>query len=181
MPRDCHHWAFRGHSTERNVMRLYDIAAEIRQMFDAGDESGEVSPDTFDQFSKLNLEWDAKVNAICGLIQELFAFVDAAKTESKRLADLAKVRCRRAESLEEYLMLCLDRLGQTRHETDKFKTWIQKNPISFIPTVDAEDLPEKFQRVVVAPDLQAVKKEFEDTGIVPEGFEKKQGRNLRIK
>jgi Siphovirus Gp157 len=162
-------------------MRLYDIAAEIRRLFDAGNESGEVSQDTFDLFSKLNLELDAKVNAICGLIKEWSAEADAATTESKRLAELARVRCRRADSMKDYLMQCLDRLNETRHETSLFKTWIQDNPVSLIPTVEPEELPKKFQRVKIDADVQAAKKELEETGNVPEGFEQKFGRHLRIK
>ena len=162
-------------------MRLYDIAAEIRRLFDCGDESGEVSQDTFDQFSKLNLAFDAKVNAICGLIRELSAEADAAKVESKRLSELARTRCNRIESLQEYLMHCLDCMNETRHETDLFKTWIQNNPVSLVPIVEPEELPQKFQRVKFDADVQAAKKELEETGVVPEGFEQKFGRHLRIK
>src|SRR5579864_2490124 len=159
-------------------MRLYDIAAEIRRLFGSGDESGEVSQDVFDQFSKLNLAFDAKVNAICGLIRELSAEAEAAKAESKRLSELAKVRCNRIDSLEEYLMHCLDRLNETRYETSLFKTWIQNNPVSLVPTVEPEALPKKFQRVRIDADVQAAKKELEQTGEVPEGFEQKFGRHL---
>ena len=162
-------------------MRLYDIAAEIRDLFTAGDETAEVSQDAFDQFSKLNLELDAKVNAICGLIKEWSAQADAASAESKRLAELAKIRCRRVDSMKEYLMYCLDRLNETRHETDFFRTWIQNNPVSLVPTVEPEELPKKFQRVKIDADVQAAKKEFEETGEVPQGFEQKIGRHLRIK
>jgi hypothetical protein len=161
-------------------MRLYDIAAEIRDLFIA-DESGEVAQDTFDQFSKLSLAFDAKVNAICGLIKEWSAEADAATAESKRLAELAKVRSRRADSMKEYLMHCLDRLNETRHETDFFKTWIQNNPVSLVPTVEPEELPKKFQRLKLDADVQAAKKELEETGVVPDGFEQKFGRHLRIK
>jgi hypothetical protein len=162
-------------------MRLYDIAAEIRDLFVAGEESGEVSQDTFDQFSKLNLALDAKVNAICGLIREWSAEADAAAAESKRLAELSRVRCRRADSLKDYLMQCLDRLNETRHETSLFKTWIQDNPASLVAKVEPEALPKKFQRVKIDADVQAAKKEMEQTGEVPEGFEQKFGRHLRIK
>ena len=162
-------------------MRLYDIAAEIRDLFTAADESAEVSQDAFDHFSKLNLEFDAKVNAICGLIKEWSAEADAAAAESNRLAELSRVRSRRADSMKEYLMHCLDRLNETRHETAIFKTWIQNNPVSLTPTVEPEELPKKFQRVKIDADVQAAKKEFEETGAIPEGFEQKFGRHLRIK
>jgi hypothetical protein len=162
-------------------MRLYEIAAEIRDLFTAGDEAAEVAQDSFDQFSKLNLALDAKVNAICGLIKEWSAEADAAAAESKRLAELVRVRCKRADSLKEYLMFCLDRLNETRHETALFKTWIQNNPVSLVPTVEPEELDKKFQRVKIDADVQAAKKELEETGVVPAGFEQKFGRHLRIK
>ena len=78
-------------------------------------------------------------------------------------------------------MYCLDRLNKTRHETDFFRTWIQNNPVSLVPTVEPEELPKKFQRVKIDADVQAAKKEFEETGEVPQGFEQKIGRHLRIK
>lgn len=164
-------------------MKLYEIAAGIRATLDRADlETGELSPDAFADLDVLALNLDAKIDGLCGLLRELQADADAARVESKRLAELARVRENHADRLKAYLLDCLRAAGLARHETPTFKIWQQANPPSYVCVVtDPRELPPELQRVTVAPDLAAAREQHKTTGVVPTGFEVKSGSHLRIK
>lgn len=161
---------------------LYDLGTEWQRLMAAVSDDGELDPETERELEDLDLALAWKVEAVCCVIRELDARAEGRAAEAKRLADLAASDKRGAGRLRARLLEHLQRTGQAKVETARFRVWAQRNSA---PTIDyagpAEALPEEFRRVKVELDAAAVRKAISEGRPIPPGVLVEQGSHLRIK
>jgi hypothetical protein len=161
-------------------MRLYDIHACIREVFDNLGDEEEIPDGLFETIRDLQAEGDEKLDAIAALVKENKAEAEAMAEEIKWLRQRQQVREKRAERLKQYLMDCLSLLGERKHDTGRFVVRIQANPPSLNCKVEPDAVNPAFQRHRVEVDKEKAMLYYKQTGEVPLDFELVQGQHLRI-
>jgi Siphovirus Gp157 len=164
-------------------MQFYEAAAALREILDAIDpETGELPPDLAWRMASLNLTFDSQLDSICAVLVKLRSIIETARDESKRLAELARIREGNADRLKAYLLDSLHAAGVKKHETGRFKVWEQASPPAMkCIEADLSKIDPEFRRVSITADLAAAKDAWKRTGEVPAGFAVSQSSHLRIK
>lgn len=163
-------------------MKLYELTNEWQLIeLHLTDTDGEITPDIQAALDTIEAELPQKVDGICSLMRHFLTRAAAAREESERLAKLAQARQNAGERLKAYLKTCLERMGQAKVETDRFKVRIQKNGQ---PSVKYNGLPEmlptKFQKVRIDVDNAALATAWKTGEALPPGVDVQQGTHLRI-
>lgn len=137
------------------TMKLYEIAAIHRSIFDAIEaEGGELTPDLEAALDASTASLASKVDACCvrrselaireaeaqGLVAAIEAELDRAKARRDGFA-------RERANLEAYMMRSMEAAGETRIDTGRFSPRIQLNQPSAKWTGPADKIPAEFQRV----------------------------------
>lgn len=121
---------------------LYEINSElqkaINEMFEQAlfSETGEVSQETADKVSELQMARDEKVDNIGAYIKNLKSDVVAIKTEMDNLKDRMDSKKKKIEYLENYLS---DILGGEKFESARVKISYRKSEAVMIPDMEALD------------------------------------------
>lgn len=105
---------------------------------------------------------EAKADAWCWVIEHQRARAISQREHSRRLADLADEADRRAQALQEQLVLALQRVDPdaTTWSLPEHKLSSRKvTSVELAPDLEAGDLPVEFQRVktTISPDKTALK------------------------
>jgi hypothetical protein len=107
------------------------------------------------------------------MIRELEAVEAIQKSESRRLADLAKASGRAADHLRQYVARQMLKADRPKVRLPFTSLWIGTAVTVEWVGGDPRDIPEPFRRtkIVHEPDKMAVKEEIARGGEIPEGFQ----------
>jgi len=111
--------------------------------------------------SELEGDLKAKLDNYALLISELDRRSEARKTESKRLADRAKVDANSADALRDRLLHVFKTKGLKPVETERFKIGVAKNG-GKAPLVIDGDVPAAFMKMILEPDKELIRRSLED-------------------
>lgn len=144
---------------------LYEINNELEQainkMFlEVDEETGEVSQETIDLISELQMQKDEKLDNIGAYIKNLMADVKAMKEEEKALKTRREIKERKIERLKDYVSGILNGEKWEKSSRVSFTFRSSKSVI-----IDNEDLiPNEFmkEKIERSPDKTAIKKAIED-------------------
>jgi hypothetical protein len=124
---------------------LYEINKELLALEELSEELDEQT--LADTWQALALERKDKIEAVLSYIKHLRFMADGIKAEAKTLADRSKSYEKRAESLLGYLQGQMDE--REAYESSRHKiTWRASQSVEV--AVEAEELPEAYQRTKVA-------------------------------
>lgn len=162
---------------------LYELTDLLLQIDAELEESGgELTPEIEALLDATEGKFDAKVESICRYRQDLRAQAKGAKEEYDRLRGLARMRQTKADSLDSYLKLMMERMGRDKVETAHFKVRIQANSSPSISwDGEAKAIPEAFRKVEYSLDGTAAKAYLKRDGKLPDGFSVVQGHHVRVK
>jgi hypothetical protein len=110
----------------------------------------------------------AKVESYCHVIKRIERLQKDREEEAKRIKNLAEIDANKVKGLKSSLALYMGRSGRPKIETGLFKLSLCLNggkvPLILEPEIAAEPtlLPCAFQRVVVTPDNEALRRALED-------------------
>lgn len=167
---------------ERPPVRLYEIVTALNAIEDLLEQNGgELSPDIEAALDALEGGFEAKVDNICTLRQNLLADAQMVQAEVDRLKARAESSRRKAASLLAYLHTQFTRAGRDKLKTPRFSTWVQANPVTVRWTRELTDLPEGFARITIEPNKEKAREVLRTGGTLPDGFEVVQGTHLRIR
>lgn len=161
-------------------MTLYEITDQIRACLDTID-GGELTDEQLVNLETYGLNLDTKIDSCCGLIREWESFVAVRNAEIDRLRAGIDTYQNSIKRLKDYMKKALETIGQSKHETALFKTWIQKSSPSASFDGAPESLPAEFKRVKVEPDNKAAIEAWKANTPLPVGFAVQQSTHLRIK
>ena len=140
---------------------LYEITDELLQLEAIFEERvGEVSDEELDAYLRLQEDLEAKLDRTAAFVRELEARARARREEAHRLLELARLDEALVARLKDRMLFAMQVLGRERVDTPRFRLTIRtaggKPPV--VLRVDRpEDLPPRFQRIVVAADLEALR------------------------
>jgi hypothetical protein len=167
---------------------LYELTQEMKELDDLLERAENPDdPAIFDAIQRalaLHDERERKVDAYCSLIAELSARAAVRKAEADRLAENARRQESKVKALKLRLLESFNTLGIGKLETERFTVSVAKNgglvPLEMDPTLDPATLPEKFQKITVSADNQAIRVALEAG---PLEFAKlgERGQHVRIK
>ena len=148
---------------------LFEISQDLTALYDRIEAlGGDVSDPAVEQeidawFEALGHERDGKLDNYAALIRELEARAEARRAEARRLADRARRDAEQADYLKNRLVLFFQQHGLKTVETPRYRLTVQRSggPAPVHLKVDAEALPEAFQRWKVSPDLGALREALE--------------------
>lgn len=167
---------------------LFDISTEYRDILadmelHAENNEGDITDfPLLERLAAVEGDLSAKALNIAALIKELNAEAKSIADLGKSLVDRANTKADRAERLKQYLR---DNVPMNSvFEDARAKVNWQGNggvrPFELMPEVLPENLPEKFQRVEVTVNTEAVRKELEAL-ILPGQEPEKTGESLELK
>lgn len=163
--------------------KLYEITNNFVELMDKV-ETGEISEEEYNKLGEeLALEIKNKSENLIGFAKDLEMFIDGAKVEEKRIADLRKSAENKLEKFKEYVKANMERLGLDKVETGIGTLSIRKNPIS-VEIIDEDKIPSEFKTIVqtVKTDKKAIADRFKETGELIEGVRiNTENKSLRIK
>ena len=164
-------------------MKLYELPpiwAEITRQIDEAE--GEMSPEVEAQLDALELELEAKVRGICGLIRESLGEAEAIQEEIDRLGGLEHAATNNAARLKKYLLENFTRMGIDRVDAGIFKVSVCANGRPSIEWEgDMEPLPDCYRVVKESVNYQLAYEHLRASGVLPPGFTVTRGRHLRIR
>lgn len=157
---------------------LFDIEADIRSALDnlVVDEDGCIGPESFEKITALQEEKERKLEAVALYYKETLIEIDALKTESKKLADRARIAENRAEGLKMYLVSSLK--GEPLKTARVSVTYRKSTSVD----IDEELLPKKYyvRKVEEKPDKKQIM-EILKSGQRVRGAELIEKSNIQIK
>jgi hypothetical protein len=169
---------------------LQSIAAELEEITDAD----EITPEMGDRLSALlcdasdtHEQWVSKIDNTAALIRDRSMWLDGIDREIARLQELKRIEQNRIDWLKRNLMLAMSVRGTDKLTTPRGKLSICRNggkqPIALNPLIEPDHLPAKFQRVSIAPDLDAIRSAIENGDPEAESIAqlRERGQHLRIK
>ena len=127
---------------------------------------------------------ELKLEGYTGVIREYEARAKARKEEAQRIMALAQVDANQASALKDRLKYFFEVRGLVKIETATAKISLVNNggvvPV-IIDEIAPEELPEKFQRVIVEADKKAIREALEQMEELPFARLGERGKSLRIK
>lgn len=165
------------------MKKLYEITNNFVELMDKV-ETGDITEEEYNKLGEeLALEIKNKSENLIGFAKDLEMFIDGAKTEEKRIADLRKSAENKLEKFKEYIISNMERLGLGKVETGIGTLSIRNNPIS-VEIIDEDKIPSEFKTIVqtVKTDKKAIADRFKETGELIEGVKiNTENKSLRIK
>lgn len=161
---------------------LYEIDGMVLTVLEDGlifdEETGEVLFDA-DNLDALELERNAKLEAVACFVKSLEADAAAIKAEERALAERRQAKERKAERLRAYISDSMTMLGDTKLETARVAISFRKSEA--VEIVDASQLPEAYwKQAAPTPDKTAIKKALK-AGEAVAGAAIVERRNLQLK
>jgi len=145
------------------MVRLTDLAAELRQLADSLADLGADEQTIADTVEGASMDFEAKAQAIVAVIKDLGAEAEPYKEHAKTLMQAYDARIKRIEHLEDYLKSAMLHAG-----IKSVKGYASIKVIANQPAVDAYDIdkiPDEYIRppgpTVRSPDKPAIKAAFE--------------------
>jgi len=171
---------------------IFSIGADLLALNDLLDETGgELTTPEADTavsawLAELHTEQAAKLDGYVGLIRTLEMEASAATAEAEQYAKKAGTRTNRVKWLKRRMKDHLEATGQLKATTVTGRVLaIQKNggvfPLDLAETLRPDDLEERFRKVTVTIDTDAVRKALETGEAVPGACLRERGTHLRIR
>lgn len=163
-------------------MKLYEINDRIDEILERGfafeEETGEFWD--MDDLDSLDMALDLKLESCALAYKNLKAEADALEAEEKTFKARKEAAKKKAERLQGYILLNLNRSGKTALETNLCKVTTRAS--SHVNVTDEDSLPEEFIRLKIErkPDLRAIAKAIKEERVVP-GAELVRDRTVTIK
>lgn len=160
-----------------DLVALGDLLTEAGGDIDAGDGALQA------WFEQLGEERDEKLDNYCALIREMELRASVRMAELERLQLRVAVDQNAAKRLKDRLKLFLDIQGISKLETRRYKVGVQANggKLPLEVTVAAEQLPERFQRVSVTVNSDAIRAAIEAGEAVQGCSIGERGTHVRIR
>lgn len=163
-------------------MNLYEIVEEVAELLTDTDDEGELAHGVEQQLDRLQMQFDAKVEALCGVVRNCEAEEKALKEEASRFSKRAQTAERCKDRVKAYMKSALEQLGVDKMTAGRFKVAIQLNSVpSTTFAGDPKTLPAEFQRVTVEADRTALVDAWKDGKLLPDGVKVEKGTHLRIR
>lgn len=163
--------------------KLYEITNNFVELMDKV-ETGKITEEEYNKLGEeLALELKNKSENLIGFAKDLEMFIDGAKTEEKRIAELRKSAENKLERFKEYVKTNMEVLGVDKVQTGIGTLSISKNPIS-VEIVDEDKIPAEYKSIVqtIKVDKKAIADNFKATGELIEGVKiNAENTSLRIK
>jgi hypothetical protein len=160
---------------------LYEIDQQVLTVLDDGlvfdAETGEVLFDE-DNFGQLELERNAKLEAVALYVKGLEADAAAIRAEEKALAARRQAKERKAERLREYLTSSMQMFGDAKLETARVALSFRRS--GAVEIEDANLVPSSFVSYAPKIDRMAIKKALQ-AGEYVHGAELVERCNIQIK
>jgi len=167
---------------------LFDIGEDIElleESLSAIEDDSEMQEVVLGFLEDATQELSQKVDNYLSLIREKQAIAAARKDEAKRLNALAKSDENLARNLKNTLQYFFESRGISKMETPRYRVSIARNggkkPIVLNQLIEAKDLPERFQRVEVTPNMDAIREALENGEDLGFAEFDQSGTSLRIK
>lgn len=151
-------------------LSLYNIANKFVELMDKAQE-GELTEEEYNQLGEeLALELQNKSANIIGYIKNSESFLEAIKSEEKRLSEMRKTGEARLEKFYQYVKENMEKLNLSEIPTELGTLKIAKNPMS-VEIENEDEIPSEFKQEVttVKIDKTAIKNHFKETGEVVAG------------
>lgn len=163
-------------------MRLYDIAESILSIL--GEEDAELTPESEQALAALEMEFEAKAEAILKYRQGLQAEYEALCSEADRLKKNACQRLAKSERLKDVLYREMKRINVPKLRTQTFSASICKSP----PKVEVEDvdaLPDFLINTTIEPKKSEILRHWKEVegakaNLMACGVTITEGEHLRI-
>jgi hypothetical protein len=168
---------------------LYVLGLEFQALEDLLDESdGEVTEADTNVIEQWLAEYGARIEDKCaGIIaftRDLVTKADAADSEAKRLAQLARVRRNKIERLKRYVREVFEQAGLKKIDTPLGAVRIQASggalPVVLDPALDPRTLPEDCRKETVAPVKEAIARRLNNGEVIPGASLGERGSYLKI-
>lgn len=156
---------------------LYQITDTIQAIV----ETEELTVADEARLAELELDFDAKVEAILQYRQGLLADAAALKAERERLKAREDAMLRRADWLRGYVLRSMQALGLKKTLTKTFSAFVASSPPRVVIAAGAE-LPERMlrEKVTTEPDKTAILEAWGAGAQLPPGVEVVCDHHLRI-
>lgn len=164
-------------------IKLYDIPKKFDELMTKAEE-GELTQEEYDRIgTEIAVELQKKSANIIGYYQNKNAFIDAVDTQIERLKKIKEQEKNNIERFKKYIKENMEKMGLTKIETELGTLSIAKSPAT-VEVIDQDQVPDEFLRVKtsIEVDKTAIKKNFKETGEVPNGIRiVTDNTSLRIK
>lgn len=147
---------------------LYNITGKFIELFGKDD----LTEEDYNELGKeLAIELKDKSANIVGYIRDRELYIDAMKSEEKRIAEIRKSLESKLDNFKEYVKQNMEALELEKIETPIGILSLAKNPMS-VEIVDEEIVPNEFKKVIqeIKIDKIAIKEYFKNTGEIPNGI-----------
>lgn len=133
---------------------------------------GDISDEELDAFLKLQEDIVLKLDRTAAFVRELELRAENRRDEANRLMRLARSDEMLAQRLRERMMAAMNAMGISGIDTPRFRLAIVtaggKRSV-LLRVEDPSELPERFRKVIVKADLEALRMALEDGD--PEAFQ----------
>ncbi len=163
------------------MQSLYDIDIELQLCLveaeaQAEENEGEISEAIGKALEGLQQEKSIKIGNICRYLKSLKGEAGMIKTEEQALAKRRKIVENKADSLKKYLS-CFIPKGEKFSDANSKVSWRKSESVLI---EDLEKVPEEYQKITVAADKTAIKKDIKN-GVEVEGAKLIENQNIQIK
>lgn len=164
-------------------MKLYEIPASIRAVEDEiADQGGELTTELERRLTRLEAEFERKVEYLALLIREADVEAAAYKIEENRLRERRRAAENRAANLKRYIQTQMVLSGIRRVKGDYCSVSIAKNSRPSVTwTGEPEQIPEHLRRIKVEIDSTAVLQAQSAGEALPDQLVIEHGEHLRIR
>lgn len=176
---------------------LYDLTTELQSIASELEDittADEITPEMSDRLAALlndasdtHDRWVSKIDNTAALIRNREMWLAGIDTEIARLQELKRIERGRIDWLKKNLMLAMHVRDCPKLNTPRGRLSICRNggkqPIAIDPAINPINLPDRFQRVTVEPDTNAIRTALEngDPAAAKIATLQERGTHLRIK
>lgn len=172
---------------------LVELSTELEQIDSLLDtiDGDNIPPDLQTSVDELLAQREAtrealleKLDNYCGLIQSRLMWATARRAEADRLSKLAESDLKAVDFLKSRLKTYLESTNQQKLRTKRFNIFVCTNggkaPLRFDNTLP-EQMPERFKRVTVEPDTEAIRTALEAGEALSFAYLAQREKHLKIK
>lgn len=162
---------------------LYNITNNFVSIMDKV-ENGEITEQEYNELGQeLAIELQNKSVNIIAYVRNEESFVEAIKTEEKRLKEMREKTENKIDRFKQYVKENMEKLNLSKIPTELGNLMISKNPMS-VEIENEEEIPNEFKQEVttIKIDKTSIKNHFKETGEVIPGIRIVDDKtSLRIK
>lgn len=150
-------------------MNLYQITTELKNTLDQiAENEGELSEDTESSLDVLSQELLRKTDGVCEWIKSQTDYLGLIRSRIDELKTLKENKERKIERFNQYVIDCLDRLGEVSIEGEFSKIQIRK-PSTKVEIIDENEIPLEYvkSKTTITIDKASIAKKLKAGEKVP--------------